>query len=239
MPTLNCRELTRKAIASCVAQDIPISLMIIDSASDDGTFEMLRAYSVSPSGYATLLNSVPRDLGVSKAWNAGLKFLFGIQQAPAVLVINSDVELRPDTYRQLLADGSQFVTAVGSSTNGTQFPGGEPTGARRPHPDFSCFLIRRECWEKVGPFDEAMKIYCSDGDYHLRMHRAGIEACCIDLPFLHHASATIKHAEGEERERILKQAGEDRMVFKMKWGVEMGSKEYYELFGHGSPEEGR
>jgi O-antigen biosynthesis protein len=231
MPTLNCRALTEKAIASCREQDAPTQIMVIDSASDDGTFEWLRAQRD-----IFLLIGVPRTSGVSYVWNMGLNALFGGCNAESVLVINSDVELRPDTLRLLLADGSPFVTAVGSSTAGTQYPGGTPTMARRPHPDFSCFLIRRECWERVGRFDESMSIYCSDGDYHLRMHQAGIDAHCIDLPFLHYASGTLKQADDTERERIMQRADLDRKAFEQKWGVAMGTAAYYELFGTAAPE---
>lgn len=184
------------------------------------------------------MSSMPRTAGVSKVWNLGLHYLFDAEKADAVLVVNSDVELRPDTLRLLLEDGSPFVTAVGSSTAGTQYPGGTPTMARRPHPDFSCFLIRRECWERVGRFDETMSIYCSDGDYHLRMHRLGITACSIDLPFLHYASGTLKQADDAERDRIMEQADADRRAFEQKWGVSMGTAAYYELFGTTSPEGG-
>jgi GT2 family glycosyltransferase len=234
MPTLNCRALTERAVASCAAQDMPTKLFVIDSSSDDGTAEWLRS---QPGVHMV---TAPRTAGVSYVWNRGLDYLLGRlpyqQDAESVLVINSDVELRPDTLRLLLADGSPFVTAVGSSTAGTQYPGGTPTMARRPHPDFSCFLIRRECWERVGRFDESMSIYCSDGDYHLRMHQAGIDAHCIDLPFLHYASGTLKQADDTERERIMARADLDRKAFEKKWGVAMGTAAYYELFGHGSPE---
>jgi len=239
MLTLNCRALTELALAPVWAQDIPVRLIIIDASSDDGTAEWIRAgWQSEGKPYATLI-TLPRTAGVSKAWNVALNHIFIYCKAEHALVINNDVQLRPDTYRRLLEDGSPFVTAVGSSTAGTQYPGGEPTMARRPHPDFSCFLIRRECWDRTGQFDEHMKIYVSDLDYHIRMHHVFINACCIDLPFLHYASGTLKQSEEPERERILKQAEQDRMTFTNKWGVAPGSPEYYRLFGHGSPEEGR
>jgi O-antigen biosynthesis protein len=231
MPTLNCRALTERALATCQTQDVPTKIMVIDSASDDGTQEWLRS---QPGIFAMI--SKPRTAGVSHVWNEGLRYLFDIEGAESVLVINSDVELRPDTLRLLLADGSPFVTAVGSSTAGTQYPGGTPTMARRPHPDFSCFLIRRECWERVGRFDESMSIYCSDLDYHIRMYQAGVDAFCIDLPFLHYASGTLKNADDAERERICAQAERDRQTFTKKWGVSPGTAEYYELFKSTAPE---
>jgi len=84
-----------------------------------------------------------------------------------------------------------------------------------------------------------MVLYCSDADYHLRMHQAGIEAYTIGIPFCHYASGTLKSATFAERNKIEQQADADRAVFEKKWGCKVGSPEYYALFGHGAPEEQR
>lgn len=108
--------------------------------------------------------------------------------------------------------------------------------AKRPHPDFSCYLIRKEVYEKVGPFDENFKTaFCEDWDYHVRLHKAGIDAHCIDLPFLHYASQTTKNAPLMEREKIQHQAQLNREYFREKWGVEGGTDEYYALFNSEPP----
>lgn len=227
MPIWDCQHLTRDAITSCLAQDIGnVHVLCPIDRGLDGVAHYLR--SLHPRVQTIEMPGA----GVSKCWNAGLRHVFS-QQADCALVVNSDVKLRPDTFRLLREDGGLFVTCVGTSS-GAKFPGGTPSGRKRPHPDFSAFLIRRECWEKVGKFDEAMRIYASDGDMHLRMHQAGIEAVSLDLPFFHVASGTLKQAEPEDRERILAQAGRDREAFKRKWGFEMGSDGYYAAFGQGT-----
>jgi GT2 family glycosyltransferase len=149
-------------------------------------------------------------------------------------VVNNDVVLRPDTYRSLLEDGGDFVTAVSvDSMAGIE---GEWRKAPRPHPDFSCFLIRKNVWDKVGGFDESMWLYASDGDYHLRMHKAGIEAYTIGGPFFHYASGTLKTASPGEKAAIERQADKDRYTFEKKWGVKVGTEDYYAIFGHGAPD---
>lgn len=221
MLTYNCIELTKQAVADALAQDIPTHLWVMDDGSTDGTLPYLRSLprvSVCSS----------RHRGVSAMWNIGLNPLFH-NGVPHVLVVNNDVRLRPDTYCHLRDDGGLFVTCVGTS-DGALWPGGEPSGRTRPHPDFSCYLIRKECWDRVGEFDEAMRSYCSDGDYHLRMHKAGIEAYCLDLSFYHYASGTLKNVSEADRLRILKQAELDREAFERKWGCAMGSVEYYDKF---------
>ena len=226
MPIYNQLTLTRDAVASCLAQDIEggVRVLAVIDRGDDGVAQWLRA-----QGRAVQVVEA-QGCGVSKAWNIALRHVFETIHGEHALVVNSDVRLRPDTYRRLVDDGGKFVTCVGTSS-GAKFPGGEPSPDRvRPHPDFSCFLLRRECWQEVGAFDAHMRIYCSDGDYHLRMHRAGVRAYCLDLPFWHFASGSLKQTDSEDRERILKIAGEDREVFRNKWGFEMGGTEYYAAF---------
>lgn len=169
---------------------------------------------------------------LAHAWNTALTYIFstGAQHA---LVVNNDVWLRPDTYAGLLTAGGEFVTAVGERVLDNVRDAEPNLQARRPHPDFSCFLIKRSVWSKVGPFDERfLGAYCEDADYHCRMHVAGIHAESVSLPFWHVAggAGTLKFALEEERERIQKRADMNRTLFAMKWGFEIGSREYGEFF---------
>jgi hypothetical protein len=229
MPIWDCLALTRDAIESCLEQDIGnVRILCPIDRGLDGVAHYLR--SLHPQVQTIEMPGC----GVSKAWNVALSHLFGITGVDYALVANSDTRLRPDAYRRLVSDGGLFVTCVGTSS-GAKFPGAEPSDVKRPHPDYSMYLIRKECWQRVGPFDASMRIFCSDGDHHLRMHRAGIDAYCLDLPFYHVASGTLKNAEVEDRERILQQAQQDRGTFRSKWGFEMGSDAYYKQFGTGGP----
>ena len=110
--------------------------------------------------------------------------------------------------------------------------------AKRPHPDFSCFLIRRSTWETVGEFNEQyFPAFCEDADYHLRMHRAGIRAEALELPFYHAGSATVNNADANEQRYIRRQADKNRELFRATYGFGVGSGEYYRAFGHGQPPE--
>jgi len=230
MPVHNAVELTKRAVQSIQEQDIPVSLFIVDDASTDDT----PLYLNKLLGEWSRMDSVIRvrcfnsPIGVSKAWNLGLDYIF--KHAAHALVVNNDVLLRPDTYRKLLAEGGQFVTAVGNSVEENWQGSEEIAPGRRPHPDFSCFMIRRTAWTYVGKFDEEMVMYASDADFHVRLHQHGIEAYCINLPFYHYASGTLKTSTPEERDRIQRQADSDRETFFRKYGVSIGSPAYYELF---------
>lgn len=228
VPIRNGLHLTKAAHRTFVAQDIPTAVCYIDNGSTDGSAQWLG----SLPNVAVFFNAPPR--GVAASWNQGLSWLFanGHKQ---VLVANNDVELRPDTYSTLLQEDAPFVTAVGVGDREMLLP--EHKRGVRPHPDFSAYLIRRDCWDKVGPFDENFKgAYAEDADYHLRMHRAGIKAYCIGLPFYHVACGTIKSATKEEGEAISQLAEANRAYFREKYGFDVGSEEYYAEFGHEAPD---
>lgn len=218
IPCHNGIDLTIKAVDSCFRQTIPVNLMVIDHASNDGTTQWLWSENIP---YMHLPN-----LSVSHCWNAGLEWAFGFSDH--CLVINNDVELLPDTYERLMSYDGQFVTAVGVK----EWPvskNGDLTV--RPHPDFSCFLIHKSIWDKVGPFDERyLGAYCEDCDYHIRMHRAGIKAVSINLPFLHYACGTIRNASPLEQMRMRAQADKNRELFRETYGCLPGTKEYEGLF---------
>lgn len=267
-PLRNNLHLTRKAFASFRSQDVPggVEILAVNNASTDGTTEWLTTQRDVLSMY------FDPPCGVAESWNRALQYVFR-QGAQHALVVNNDVELRPDTYRWLLADGGGFVTAVGVRDAEKIKPLGqlvnavytgdgmiakgaivdrsmikdgktepyyhEPDpSAVRPHPDFSCFLIRRETYFQVGPFDENfLCAFGEDWDYHVRLHLAKINAHCIDLPFLHHGSMTIKNAEPKEVRRIQIQAEKNREYFRKKWGMRGASEEYYKFFGSSAPVE--
>lgn len=237
--TKNNLTLTQKAIASLRGQDIEggVQILVVDNDSSDGTVRWLG----TQKDLVTILNKPENS--VAGAWNQALDWLFSTMGNPYALVVNNDVELRPDAYRHLVTDGGGFVTCVGNRdpkcidrNDGWAPP--DPS-AKRPHPDFSCFLIRKETWDKVGRFDEGFRgAFCEDWDYHCRLHKAGITAECLDLPFFHAGSATVKSAKKEDAERIQWQAAKNREYFKAKWGFAGGTDEYYAFFQSAPPEKG-
>lgn len=242
----NNLDLTEAAIESFLAQDIgSVRVLVVNNESTDNTAPWLvyahRQWSVES------IHIYPQQ-GVAHAWNRALEYLFGPRvEADRVLVCNNDVRLRSDAYTMLDRESAPFVTGVGTDDEGEL---GVPIRLRlsdrfssnsefvvdcerRPHPDFSCFLIRRDCYSLVGPFDENYRIaFAEDADYHVRMSLQHICAYCIDLPFYHvgGGSQTIKRATDIEAQLISEQAERNRQYFERKWGFEVASPEYYEFF---------
>jgi len=60
-------------------------------------------------------------------------------------------------------------------------------------PMASAILIKRECWDAVGPFDERFPIFFNDVDWCYRVYRdTGYKIyLCTDVKVVHHVGATI------------------------------------------------
>lgn len=219
----NNLHLTRAAVNSALAQDVPCVTMLVENASADNTAR----YASAKDGIVYVASDRQRSL--STCWNSGLKAAWDTGHTSA-LVLNNDIEIRPDTYRLLEAHGGEFVTCVSVDTRDRMAFPPTPT-SESPHPDFSAFLIRKSVTDKVGWFDErCFPAYTEDSNYHVRMHRAGIRAVSIDLPFLHHASQTLKHSDPKDRAMIERGAHENRERFRKEFGCLPGSQAYNDLF---------
>ena len=213
---------TQRALTSFVEQDIAVTVYAIDNGSTDGTLEWLRDRQC-------LLYSFPNNAGVSVGWNKGLSLLFADPSCESVLVVGNDTWLPSSFYRNLLACNVPFVTgvAVGNMDQALETPHLEPL---ENNPDFSAYCMKRDCWNRVGKFDERMRLYSSDQDYHLRAHRLGINLYKTPVPFYHERSSTLNLAPPEEQAELLAQADRDRTVLKHKWGVSAGGPDYEALF---------
>ena len=219
----NNRTLTERCIASIQHQDIPTWIYLIDNDSSDQTYEWSK----------TVGNIVPvqfqPQIGVSRGWNHGLKTLFEAEEVEHVLVVGNDVVLAPWTYRELLSYNVPFVSGVAVESM-DQIATLPERGELISHPDFSCFLIKREVWETVGTFDENLWGWCSDCDLHVRAHRMGIPFYKANVPFYHIRSRTIELAPPKEKRQLEMQADADRLEFERKWKVAVGSPRYADLF---------
>lgn len=213
-------ELTRQCIESLRSQDVPTTIYVVDNATGEDT----QWVEENVDNY----DRFDPQLGVSAGWNAGLEILFA-EGAEHVLVPNTDTILPPWFYRTLLTHNVPFVSGVSVDTmDAIATP--PPSHPLRECPDFSAFLIRRECWEKVGPFDERLVHYCSDMDYHIRAHRLGIPLMNAAVPFYHERSSTLKHATPEEQREIQAQADKDRATFRSIYGFGANDPQYEEVF---------
>lgn len=231
--THNCLELTKRCVESVEKQDMPTLIYILDNFYTDGTRQWLEGPSRPAGLWYGLFDE---NIGVSHGWNAGLEFLFSSSTAfngdlaQHVLVLNNDTILPSWFYRELLAREVDFVTGVSvESMKQIAHPPNEPR-ALVEAPDFSAFLIRRAAWERIGPFDERMKNYYSDNDWHIRAHRAGVPLWNAGLPFYHERSSTLKNAPPREKRDLDLQSVADSEVFASIYGCYPWQPEYAALF---------
>ena len=228
---LLCRNnvaLSRECLKSLRSQTVTVMILAVDNASTDGTKQWLRA----ERGIRVM--SFEQQLSVAECWNTALRWGWS-QGHDEALVVNNDTWLLPETYQTLsdwaAADDGRttgMVTCV-SRRKREELVYAKPFHPRQ-NPDYSCFMIQRWAHESV-PFDEHYLIgFCEDAEHHASCWRKGIRCECIDLPFLHHGSQTVKRADEIERRRIGKQADKNREYFFQKWGKRIGTEGYDELF---------
>jgi cellulose synthase/poly-beta-1,6-N-acetylglucosamine synthase-like glycosyltransferase len=235
----NGLPLLKKCVESVRKQDVPTHIYVFDNASQDGTRPWLETQVGMDFGW----NGSNENLGVSRGWNCGLSYLFLHLDYDHVLVLNQDLQLGPSAYRELLEFNVPFVTGFPVDTPFEISPiAGKPQIGLTPYPCFSAFLIRRDCWKKVGPFKEeqfddegnrkmvGFWSWANDCSYHVEAHRLGIDLWKSGVPFYHEASSTLRNASPEEREFLRKMGDEDREVFKSLYGCKPGEPEYSKLF---------
>lgn len=206
--THNCLELTKKCVESVRKQDIPTVINIFDNGSTDGTPKWVIENHIDHT-------CVVENAGVSAGWNYSLELLFswGIEHC---LVLNNDTEIPPWFYRSLLSCNVPFITGVSCRDMNEVMQYREPVVTDGP--DFSAFLIRRECWEKVGPFDQSMVHYCSDVDYNFRAREMGVMLHNSHVKFYHERSSTLRLASPEDNAAIQQQSNRDHEAFRRKYG---------------------
>jgi hypothetical protein len=244
MPFLNNWSQTEQAIRDCLAQtDLPSppQVLAIDNGAPTELREALDRWATKePRLHAW--HHRPSLPSLSATWNAALDFVWG-QGGEVALVANNDVRLAPNTYYELASifghTKALFASAVGrregdfdlSERHQVQYtaPGDDGWGdvINKGGPDFSCFVISRECHEAY-PFDERFTpAYCEDCDYHRRtmLGGDGSRIFSVNLPYLHYASGTI-NSEPEKALAWAKRIEQSRAHYVRKWGGDVNHERF-------------
>lgn len=235
MPYRGNLEMTQQAMDDCLAQTIDVRLLTIRNGGE-GTV---------PSYDARALHwhHDPPLPSLSATWNRALRFAWeaGAEHA---LVVNNDVRLWEGTYQYLVETqrltGALFVTATGVTeaqyTAFTAAPSIDRIGAQPyplPGPDFSCFLITKECHEKYQFDEEYVPAFCEDLSYHREMMLGGDGARIFGtgLPYLHYGSQTIKSLDDAGRNKLNGQINlGSRAHHARKWGGGANEETYTGAF---------
>lgn len=130
------------------------------------------------------------NLGVSKAWNAGLK----LATRDILCVLNNDVIIQPNGMHRLVEAAIETGVAgnEGACMN-TDFCYAYST-YNADEADYLggyCIVFRRDVWENVGVFDELFSpAYWEDNDWGLRVKEAGYKWKIIPGCVFHYVART-------------------------------------------------
>jgi glycosyltransferase involved in cell wall biosynthesis len=177
IPVFNRPVAVRRAIDSVLVQTYQdFEILVVDDASTDHTASVV----IAVNDPRIILIRHTRRLGGSATRNSGIK----ASRAPYVAFLDSDDEWMPDKLHRQLALFARSSNDVGLVYTGfeRQLPGGEVTiHVPRRRSDLSRTLlidnvvggasvgiVRREVFERVGLFDEALRS-AQDVDFWLRV----------------------------------------------------------------------
>lgn len=183
------------AIDSAIAQTWPrLEIIVVDGESSDRSREIARSYAT-----VTLLDQ--RSTGFAGAWNEGIRAARG----SLIAILDSDDLWEPTKIElqvRALAEHPDCGYAV-ARTRFLRMPGAPlPPGYDRvdmeadhsaPYP--SAVLARRGMFDRVGRFDESLRI-ASDIEWFRKARDLGIEAVSMPETLLHrriHAGNLSSH----------------------------------------------
>ncbi len=182
------------------------SIVVVDDGSPAKDREMSKRYLQSNICWVEQPHS-----GITAAWNLGVR---SCRSRLIVLLNNDAVTLTPWLHwsceRLLESPGKLMGAQLRRERLLSQPDNGLLAGW--------CLCFERATYERVGPFDEAMRLYWSDTDWQLRWKQEfGKDADdfgLIPAGSLRHAGHVSTRRLGERSTRWR----EDRAMFLKKWG---------------------
>ena len=188
--TKNRREDLERALHSCLAQEGPIEIVVIDDGSTDGTAELVRALSASIK-----LFRFEQSEGYIRRRNFGAT----VATAPVVLSLDDDAELSGTRIIEVVRRGfpSPRIGAVAIPYVDVRHDPGlvkqQVPASGGPYV-FASYVgtahaLRRQLFLSLGGYRESLVHQGEENDYCLRMLDAGYLVCGVEAePIQHHES---------------------------------------------------
>ena len=163
----NAPEWCASAVESLGKSEPPVAVTVVDNGG--------AALNVA----ARILRQ-PQNRGFTGGANAALEdWLAGDE--PWAVIASHDLHVEPHTFAAMLAAATPDVGIIGPSLSTGSEGGRAPDGAVE-WLSGTCLMIRRECAEQVGRFDETFGSYVEDVDYCFRARDAGWRLLRSDAP---------------------------------------------------------
>lgn len=208
IPNWNGARFLPRAIASLKAQTTPVSLLVADNGSTDGS-----DHAAEREGASVL------RLGMNRGFARAVNLALAETVSPLVAIVNNDVDLEPDWAGRLSEavsrPGVWFATGKLVSANapdridatfdavsragcawrcGQGRPAGGLWDQERPitMAPLTAALFRRELFDKIGGLDERFESYLEDVDFGIRCALAGLNGLYVPRARgTHQGSATL------------------------------------------------
>jgi GT2 family glycosyltransferase len=188
-----------------------------------------------------------RNVGAAGSWNSGLEFGFNQLGCNKIIVLNNDSLLLPDTIDRIVDDLDRLEVGI-ASPNSVSGKIASPedffkmkNGSECKYeekPDFSCFGINKNCFDKVGLFDEAFyPAYFEDNDYHYRMRQEKLKAVCNFGNHYYHFGSRTCQKDAFYMDYVKLRYVKNREYYVSKWGGEPGEEKWVEPFNGNPPGE--
>ena len=211
IPVFNRSQLIGQTIESVLNQEFQdFDLLVVDDASSDDTIEIVRQYSERDPRIQFVVN--PKNLGLTRNWNRCLD----LAQGPLVQLLLSDDLIDPN-YLGLVSNFFEKRPETGFVASKCRYvgPNGELIDPGRSEasrlysagdeaitalllggfPHVSSIVMRRECYEKLGKFNEhiwhgpdvemdariaSVYDFYLFGDIHTSFRRHGSNMGCLE-----------------------------------------------------------
>jgi GT2 family glycosyltransferase len=227
-------ELTSSCLDHLAAQSLPHRVIVVDNGSIDCT----RAELHGEWPEVTVVE-IDHNRPFTQAVNLGV----AAGEGEYVVLLNNDVDLRPDCLEQLVAPlelesevgsvaavmltpGELLIDSVGVTTDVTlagfqRLHGLDHRHAAETHPlltgpEGTTAAYRRAAWEEVDGLDERIRAYMEILDLAWRLRQAGWKTvCALGALGTHRGSATFVRRSREQR----RLAGLSRGYLLRRYGV--------------------
>ena len=234
VPAYNHWDLTSSCLRHLAAQTVAHRVILVDNGSTDGTREAL-----GRDWPDVTVVGLDQNHPFTRAINLGVEAGAGDQ----VILLNNDVDLRPDCLEHLVAPleqdptvgsvaalllqpGGRSIDSMGVTTDVTLagFPRlqgldparGQDERPRLTGPEGTAAAYRRAAWEQVGGLDESIRAYMEILDLAWRLREVGWNSACAPAAVgTHLGSATFGQRSPEQR----RQAGFSRGYLLRRYGV--------------------
>lgn len=208
-----------RCMKSLAESSVPVTAIIIDNGSTDGTCDHVPA--VYPE--AVWLPQ-ERNLGFGQANNVGLRYAME-HNADFVLLLNQDAALAPDALEKMLAvsDGESLISPLHLNGDGTRidemfrislrdarnFMNDDLLIRHTLAPCYETGEICAACWlmpvsliRKIGGFNPLFFHYSEDNNYYHRMLYHGVKTLLVPNTYMYHDRLIQGNMQAFNRRRL-------------------------------------